>query len=538
MQDDLIRHSHILVVDDQTSNVCLLQALLQRLGFVQVRALTDSYAAMEVISEWRPDLLVLDLNMPGVSGFDILQMLAAAPGARDSYLPVLVLTADATAATKRKALAAGATDFLCKPFDSSEVYMRIRNLLKTRILHLQLEGHNAQLELQVAARTGELSEALADLKRTQNQMLQQERLRAFSEMAGGVVHDFNNALMCVIGYSDLLLQTPGLIEDPEIVREYLTTMNTAGHDAAHVVSRLRDFYRPRDEGEIFAPVELNKILEQVVPLTQPKWRDQALATGRTISLLLDLEKLPVIQANEAELRELATNLVFNAVDAMPYGGNITLRTRSFTNGVTLEVIDAGTGMSEEIRTRCLEPFFSTKGEGGTGLGLSMVFGIIQRHGGTIDIESAEGAGTTFRICLPLGQSTIAGESVVAEAVGKKLRVLVVDDEPNVRTVLGKYLEADGHEVATANTGMEGLAQCLKGPAFDILLTDQAMPGMTGRQLAVQLRAMRYTGPIILLTGFGGLGEEAGEGEGINLVLEKPVRQSALRQAVAELVRAG
>jgi signal transduction histidine kinase len=327
----------------------------------------------------------------------------------------LVLTGESDPKTKRKSLAAGATDFLQKPFDMTELLMRIRNLLRTRLLHLEHEQQNTVLEQKVSERTAELTSALTELKQTQNQIVQQERLRAFGEMAGGVVHDFNNALIAIIGYSDLLLDDPDVLADRSMTLSYLKTMNTAGRDAAQVVKRLRDFYRSRESEDIFAPVDLNEVIEQSVSLTQPKWKTQALTSGRKIEMKLDLEKLPSVSGNPAELREALTNLIFNAVDAMPAGGTVTLRSRAEDNAVLFEISDTGTGMSEDVRTRCLEPFFSTKGDKGTGLGLSMVFGIIKRHNGTLDIESAVGRGSTFRIRFPAESEGMAINGAKAES---------------------------------------------------------------------------------------------------------------------------
>jgi len=397
--EDNLKQARILIIDDQVGNICLLQSVFNRTGFVNHTSLTDSREAIRRIFELQPDLILLDLNMPNVTGFDVLHELRTnlPPTA---FLPVLVVTGESHPKTKRKSLAAGATDFLQRPFDMTELLMRIRNLLRTRLLHLELEKQNVVLEQKVSERTAELSSALTELKQTQKQIVQQERLRAFGEMAGGVVHDFNNALISIIGYSDLLMEDPDILADRPMTLSYLKTMNTAGRDAAQVVSRLRDFYRSRESEDIFAPVDLNEVIEQSVSLTQPKWKTQALTSGHKIEMELDLEKLPPVSGNPAELREALTNLIFNAVDAMPAGGRVTLRSRPKDDAVLFEISDTGTGMSEDVRTRCLEPFFSTKGEKGTGLGLSMVFGIIKRHNGTLDIQSAVDRGSTFRIRLP------------------------------------------------------------------------------------------------------------------------------------------
>jgi signal transduction histidine kinase len=517
--------ARLLLVDDEVSNLCLLQNILNRMGYRAIEMLTDSRETFNRIESFQPDLLVLDLNMPHLDGYTIMQQLGKrAPD--DEFIPVLVLTADATPHAKRRALAAGASDLLTKPFDTSEAIMRIRNLLEMRALHRQLRDRNESLEVKVAERTLELREA-------QRQIVAQERLRAFSEMAGGVVHDFNNALMSIIGYSEILLQDSGMRSNPEIVQEFLTIMNTAGRDASHVVGRLRDSYRPREDSDVFLPVELNKILEEVVPLTQPKWRDQALSSGRVISLEFDLANIPNISGNAHELREVATNLIFNAVDAMPSGGAITLRTRRDGDHIMWEVEDSGTGMTEEVRARCLEPFFSTKGEKGTGLGLSMVFGIIKRHEGQVEIESAVGQGTIFKIRLPATLNVFKPAPEKRTSVARPLRVLVVDDEPVNRDILGKYLSSDGHSVVTSGNAQEAMER-FRAEHFDLVVTDHAMPGMSGLQLAADFRQLRASQPIILVTGFSDPTRAPGEmPEDVNLVISKPVPQSELRRAVAE-----
>ncbi len=531
MYDEQIKSSRILIVDDQLGNVQLLESILERVGFTRIQSVTDSRQALAYFQEFQPDIVLLDLNMPYLTGFDILKLLKdfIPP---EAFLPVLVLTGEPTNAAKRRALSIGATDLLAKPFDASEVLVRICNLLKSRHLHLQVQSHNQLLEQKVAERTKELESAVAELQNTQRQLVRQERLHAFSEMAGGVVHDFNNALMSIVGYSDLLLGSPELIEDREVVQEYLQIMNTSGRDAAHVVGRLRDFYRPRGLADVFVPLELNKLIEQAVPITQPKWRDQALAEGRSISVEMDLEKLPPVNANEAEMRELLTNLIFNAVDAMPQGGTITLRTRRCAEGALLELSDTGIGMSEETRSRCLEPFFSTKGEKGTGLGLSMVFGIVQRHNGHLDLQSEVGKGTTFSIRLPLG-SAHSADAEVCLRVHTPMRILVVDDEPVTRDVVRRFLQMDGHEVVTATNGPDALAAQQAKP-FDLLITDHGMPGMSGLQLVAAVKQLDPDLPVILLTGFGFPGQQSGEiPPEVDVVLSKPVPQAALRRALVQ-----
>jgi signal transduction histidine kinase len=403
MDDSTLKASRILMLDDNVANTCLVTNVLHRLGYVTVDSINDPRLVFETIESFEPDLLLLDLAMPEVSGFDILQILRKTAGAA-SRLPVIVITGDATAANKRRALANGATDLLAKPFDPSEANMRIRNVLERQLLQQEIEEQNRLLEQRVRERTEQLEHALADVQAAQRQMLRQERLSAFAEMAGGVVHDFSNALMSIIGYSEMLLGADGrCLANRDTTLEYLRIINTAGRDAADVVSRLRDFYRPRTTAESQV-LELKEVLHQAVLMTQPKWKDPTRAAGTEILVQTELQNLPVMRGNPAELREMMTNLIFNAVDAMPDGGTLLVRTRGTDGSVIIEVTDSGSGMTAEVRARCLDPFFSTKGDTGTGLGLAMVFGIVQRQQGQIEIESTPGLGTTFRITLPAATS--------------------------------------------------------------------------------------------------------------------------------------
>ena len=527
MKDEILKQGRILMVDDEISSLCLLESVLHRLGFKNLRKFTDSTRIVEEACVWQPDLIITDLNMPNLDGIQLVEQLRASQP-RESGPPILVLTGETDAKSKRSALLAGATDILFKPFDSSEMQMRVRNLLRTRFQHVEIQSQNRVLEQKVEERTAELKRALAELEASQRQVVQQERFRAFGEMAGGVVHDFNNTLMAVIGYSEILLQDDALLADQDLVRQYLKTMNTAGRDASHVVSRLRDFYRPREESDVFSEVDVNALLEEVGPLTRPKWHDQALETGRTIRLELELERTPPIFGNGAELREVITNLIFNAVDAMPAGGTITLRSMAIGESVRIEIADSGTGMTEEVRQRCLEPFFSTKGEAGTGLGLAMSFGIVRRHEGTLEIDTAPGEGTTFRLELPCYHPASLESSEVRLTLDRTLRVLVVDDEPAARDVVTQYLRSDGHRVTPVTCGGEAVQRVMTEP-FDLVITDHGMPGMNGLELAQALRRIDADKPVILLSGFAL--DPSTPDLPVCCVLKKPIVPDALRTAI-------
>ena len=533
--------SRILIIDDEPANVALLEMMLQNTREYETRATTDPREALTLVAEFEPDLILLDLSMPHFTGFEVMEQLRATlpPGV---YLPILVLTADATREAKRRALAGGAHDFLTKPFENQEVLLRCRNLLQTRALHQALQRQNAALEETVRARTRSLEETLAELKSAQQQQVQQERLRALGEMSSGIAHDFNNQLTVLVGYTELLLLNDAQILSNKLMAvRYLQTVRTAAHDSAGIVGRLREFYRQRDAEEIFLPLDLSRLIHETATLTQPKWRNQARAAGCKVSVRLDLSTLPDVVGNAAELREVVTNLIFNAVDAMPQGGEITLRTRRAGEAAVLfEVADNGIGMTEEVRRRCLEPFFTTKSERGTGLGLSVVYGAVKRHDGALDILTEPGRGTTIMIRLPVCQAQTAlgkGPAGGGHRLGRPLKVLVVEDDAMVREVVSEYLRRDEHEVSTATSGQEGLDKFDEG-GFDLVVTDLALEEMNGQQMAAEIKARQADMPIILLTGFADTLLASGEKPaGIDVVLRKPLVPADLWRAVAQVMTA-
>ncbi len=420
-----------------------------------------------------------------------------------------------------------------------------------------------------------LEQTLAQLKTTQGHLVQQERLRALGQMASGIAHDFNNALATILGFSELLLTRPTDVEDTEKVLAYLQIINTGARDATRIVSRLREFYRHREEGDVFLPVNLNELVQQSISLTQPKWKGQALANGVLIDVTASLEPVPLVAGNEGDLREMLTNLIFNSVDAivqrtggragagvvneeqLATDGSIVLRTyrrtslpRIDANGaptaspqpadeVVLEISDNGAGMTDEVRQRCLEPFFTTKGDEGTGLGLSMVFGIVERHKGALDIQTTWGQGTTFVISLPACATPAPAtreRTPDAETRIRPLHVLVVEDEELERDLMTKYFNADGHTAEVAANGREGLQKFQQGK-FDLVIIDLAMPEMSGEQLAPVIKRLSPQTPTIMVTGFGDMMLSSGEVlPGVDLILSKPLSLGDLRNAVARVTQ--
>lgn len=403
--------------------------------------------------------------------------------------------------------------------------------------HAALAVHQAQLY-------GALQEAYDDLRQSQQAIMQQERLRALGQMASGIAHDINNALSPVALYTESMLETETSLSST--ARNYLEVIQRAVEDVTHTIARMREFYREREPQLALLPVKLNDLVQQVMDLTKARWSDMAMQRGVVIDVRTELPAdLPAIMGVESELREALINLVFNAVDALPDGGALTVRTRATasTNGgalgaVEIEVEDDGIGMDPETRRRCLEPFFTTKGERGTGLGLAMVYGVVQRHGGEASIRSASGEGTAMCLSFPLPAATAAAtEKKIGKVVSPRLRLLLVDDDPVLLKALRDALETDGHLPVVANDGQAGIdtfrAAHDCGEHFAAVITDLGMPYIDGRKVAAEIKAISPSTPVILLTGWGqGLIADADIPAHVDQVLGKPPKLRELREALA------
>jgi signal transduction histidine kinase len=390
--------------------------------------------------------------------------------------------------------------------------------------------------LTVMAHVEDITEA-TQAEQQREAMVQSEKLRALGQMATGIAHDLNQSLMLVASYSDLARQAlaqdpPNLVE----LEDLLATTTQAALDGGETVKRLLLFTRSAPEQNSEA-VDLCTVVRDAALLTAPRWRDAAQADGNPISLHVEAESHPTIQGSAAQLRELMTNLIFNAVDALPMGGTINLRVVAEDGLGIIEVTDSGVGMSPDVQARVFEPFFTTKGESGSGLGLAMVFGIVEQHGGHIDVQSAAGNGTTFRMTFPLiAESPTEGEQssrfTLALEPPRPLRVLAVDDEPMMTKAVARMLKPAGHLVSVAGSGEEALEK-LAEQTFDVVVSDMGMgPGMNGWELAEAVRSRWPEMRFLLATGWGAA-VDPGEAraKGIEAVLSKPYRPIDLLQAL-------
>lgn len=421
---------------------------------------------------------------------------------------------------------------------------------------LRLFAAQAAIAIENARLFEELRQSLIRLEQTHEEMVRSEKLRALGQMSAGIAHDLNNILATILGQTELLrIRTP----DPTL-RESLLTLETAATDGAHVVRRLQDFARQRGHASL-APVDLAAIVAEVVEITRPRWQDEAVRRGASIQVEMALDvRLPVL-GYAPEIRQALANLVFNAVDAMPNGGTLRFASRLVdvprrpsapdegnpgerTGGspaqptacVELAVSDTGIGMPEDVRRRAFDPFFTTKGIGGTGLGLSAVYGIMERHGGRIEVESAPGRGTTFILQFQRAAAVEAPSEVPPARGAAACRLLVIDDEDSVRQTLTQLLLAAGHQVLDAPSGAAGLALLDRSPV-ECVLTDLGMPEMVGWEVARRVKARTPDLPVVLLTGWGEQVAGTVEAENASVVdriVGKPVHLEELLAVIREL----
>ncbi|HKZ04317.1 MAG TPA: GAF domain-containing protein [Methylomirabilota bacterium] len=377
----------------------------------------------------------------------------------------------------------------------------------------------AALALRSASLFSERTRAYSELAAAQDQLVRTEKLRALGEMASGVAHDFNNVLAAIVGRAQLLLTET---RDPKH-RRWLEVIERSGMDGAHTVRRLQEFTRIRRDQPVVA-VNLNRMVQESLESTEPRWRDGARTRGVSVEVVTSLTAdLPPVAGDPSELREALINLILNAVDAMPDGGTLAFATVFDTERVELTVADTGSGMPEHVRQRIFDPFFTTKGPQGTGLGLSMTYGILSRHGAQISVESEEGKGTRFRLTFPrttLAES--AASPAAAPPAAALLRCLVVDDEQAVGEVLGDIIESAGHRAVVVEGGAAALARFRSEP-FDAVFTDLAMPGMSGWELARTVSDLNPEVPVFVVTGFGVEVPPAELADhGVRAVLTKPL----------------
>jgi PAS domain S-box-containing protein len=396
------------------------------------------------------------------------------------------------------------------------------------------DRHAASVELTKTRR--DLDASMKELRAAKAQASESERLRALGAMVNGIAHDFNNSLWMILGYSELLQQLCRTKPVAPEFSEFVDTIVNASLEAVETITRLSDYQRPAELSGARASLALNSIVEKAVGFTRPSWETEASGRGNPINIVSDLGRIEPVVGSAADLCEVFTHLLLNAVDAMPQGGTISIQTRMADEQVQVTVADNGVGMTPEVRRRCLEPFYSTKGGRSSGVGLAVVQGTVERHGGTLKIESAPGRGTKFIMTFPVGQQGLLEPEPAAPKCARPLRILAVDDHPVQTELIAHALGSEWHIVATAKTGREAIAR-FDSEHFDLVITDRAMPGMSGEQLAAQIKAREPGTPVIMLTGLGRIGREEEEdlSEFVDLLVAKPASLKDLQAAIAKVM---
>jgi PAS domain S-box-containing protein len=374
---------------------------------------------------------------------------------------------------------------------------------------------------------------MTETKQLREQLNETEKLRALGELASGVAHDFNNLLGAILGRAQLLRRR----EFDESVDKDLAIIEQAAMDGRETVLRIQEFSRMRRDRQL-TPVDLRQVFEDAIEITRTRWKTEAEKKNFSIEVSLDASAVSPVLGKASELREVATNLILNAVDALPEGGRIHVMCRDDGESVLAEVSDDGVGMTEDIRRHLFDPFYSTKGVGGTGLGLSVVYGIVTRHEGSIDVESVPQSGTTFRLRFP-----IAHDPFEADETGDPVplphvpgRILVIDDEPLIADLLEETLVGAGHSVEVALCGNEGVEKALAS-SYDLVFTDLGMPDISGWEVASSILEKKPELSIVLVTGWGATLDEAEvRDKGIRAVVRKPFDVDEVAQTTADLLQ--
>jgi len=400
-----------------------------------------------------------------------------------------------------------------------------------RLRHARVDNSPLVVEGKTTGVLG-IARDITEQKEERERAARADKLRALGQLASGVAHDFNNSLAAILGRAQLLRRQ---VNDPALVRN-LDIIQTAAEDAAATVRRIQTFARKSPVKE-FEMVDVASLLNDAIEITRTRWENEARLRGLEYRVRLEAEAGQNTYGSASELREVFVNLIVNAVDAMPRGGKIAITSRRREDRLQLQFSDNGMGMPEDVRQKIFEPFFSTKGAHGTGLGLSVSYSIIERHEGSISVVSQPGGGAVFMIDLPAAMPEPSDADVSAPVdETTRLRILVVDDEAPVRETLAEMLIAVNHDVELAGSGQEAVQKMREG-SFDFVFTDLAMPEMDGWETARLIRQGWPNVRIILVTGYGPTTTPPeGEEDLVDAIIGKPFDFAQVGSTLNSLAR--
>jgi len=505
-------HGNILYVEDIQSQADVVVSILQDAGLTVSHHLSAE-SAYKDFTESSYDLLITDVVLQGnMSGLGLVRMVRSTESEK-GMIPVLALSGIEHSSRKIELLRSGVNDYVSKPFLPEELTTRVKNLVLAK--QLVDESNKANSELSVRNQ---------ELKDTQEQLLDAQKLEALGVMAGGIAHEFNNTLAIISGNAEMLLDTAAL-ETKKRAQVILQTTDKA----SKLVNQILMF--SRIDGENIKPIDVTMVtlesLEMIRSVIPTKIEIQQNITGEHLHIL----------GEATQVHQVIVNLCMNAYHAMEKtGGVILISLEKFNDSLQLIVSDTGCGISSENQHRIFDPFFTTKEvDKGTGLGLSVVYRIIENLQGNILVDSKLGIGTTFTITLPMTKEPLPLEPAAVEREEGAGHILIVEDEEDLALLYKEYLEAVGYETTLLNNGLSALSTFKQQPKrFDLVLTDNSMPKMTGEELAKELLAIRPNLPIILATGYNNIDDnKQAQANGIRQYLVKPIKLNLLTRAIAD-----
>ncbi len=392
----------------------------------------------------------------------------------------------------------------------------------------------AELHQKLQKQAKDLKKTLNELMSTQNRLIDSKKMGALGDLASGMAHDFNNVLAIVAGRAELSLNWA----QDERVTKSLNQILKAVSEGQKTILRLQEFYRSRSQGA-WVEIDINKLILEVLEVTRPKWEDEARAKGVNIEVETELGGTQPVSANHSEIFEALTNLMMNAVEAMPQGGKITWKTRTEGDSVAISIQDSGVGMSEEVKSRLFDPFFTTKKTKNAGLGLSVVYGVILRHKGKIGVDSQQASGTSLSIRLPV--STEPKKEEIEETKPafslSPANLLVIDDNRMVRDIISEMLTSKGHKVTQAEDGVQALELFERKDKFDLVFVNLSLPKLSGWEVIQSIKEKDPEAKVALLTGWGAqIDFEEAKEKGADYLIPKPFKAEDLLNVLGQAAR--
>lgn len=533
MIDLNLKNARILIVDDKQSNIDILVGLLEMQGYSQIKTTTDSRLVLSLFKSFAPDLILLDLMMPHLNGYQLMgQLKELIP--QNTYLPVLVLTADTTAQAKQRALAGGAKDFVSKPFELAEVQLRIKNLLETRFLQQQLDNQNIFLEEKVKKRTAELENTIVELEIAKNRAEASDRLK--TAFMNNISHEIRTPLNGILGFASFIIQPEITMEEKEV---FFDILNQSGKRLINTVTSFMDIslivsgnmeVRPRqfDVFSLLTSVHQNFL----VPCTKKNLE--------FIMQFPDNAENIFLKTDEEMLQKSISYLVDNAIK-FTSKGSIAVGLEIKDNEVVLFVKDTGVGISKEAQGRIFDIFMqedvtSTRGYEGSGLGLSIAKGMMDLLGGRISLESAKNMGTTVFLTFPKNIITASVEPknrTITSKAGKIPFILIAEDDDYSYSHLEILLNNE-NKILRAVNGREAVELCKRHTDLTHVLMDIKMPEMNGYEATLQIRQFNRDVVIIALTAFALSGDrEKAIQAGCNDYIAKPVKKDELEGLIVK-----